>query len=196
MIDHEIPLRPYFLGVGGALLALLIAADWLISQPRNESSHSEPTLPKIRIYSELKGPESVVIDSNFSMSVPGRTMQDDIATAPQSLAQPARPNGENVVQVVSSSPKQADAGRVERHPHLGRKPAMAPRKQRPTLYAGHPGFEFFDTGPGVQLDAHIRESFAQFVPGRVKQPGGKRKIAWSRAEHLRGPNFGWFDHAE
>lgn len=64
-VDSEIPLRSYFLWVGGALLALLLAANWLMpSSPAGESNRSEVEFPPIRIHSQLKGPERVVIDTN------------------------------------------------------------------------------------------------------------------------------------
>ena len=57
-IDSEIPLRRYFLCVGGALLTLLFAADALMPRPpANENIGSGPKLPRILIHSERKGPE-------------------------------------------------------------------------------------------------------------------------------------------
>lgn len=64
-VESAIPLRGYFLSVGGALLLLLFAADWVLPAPlpvRFDESHS--VLPPIRILSELKRPEAVVIDTN------------------------------------------------------------------------------------------------------------------------------------
>ena len=70
-IDSEIPLRRYFLCVGGALLTLLFAADALMPRPpANESIGSGPKLPRILIHSERKGPEAVVIDTNQPAIVP------------------------------------------------------------------------------------------------------------------------------
>lgn len=64
LVEPELPLRAYFLSVGGALLLLLLAADWVPPAPlpsRLTDSHS--ALPPIRIHSDLKGPEAVVIDT-------------------------------------------------------------------------------------------------------------------------------------
>ncbi|BBO10814.1 hypothetical protein TM102_22840 [Bradyrhizobium sp. TM102] len=50
-------MRAYFLSVGGALLLLLLAADWVLPAPlpsRLTDSHS--ALPPIRIHTELRGP--------------------------------------------------------------------------------------------------------------------------------------------
>ena len=63
--DSHIPLRGYFLWVGGALLVLLFAADSLLPAPLpRKLIESHSMLPPIRITSELKGPEAVVIDTS------------------------------------------------------------------------------------------------------------------------------------
>lgn len=70
-VESEIPLRGYLLSVGGALLLLLLAADWVLPAPlpsRLMESHS--ALPPIRIHSELRGPEAVVIDTNRPVLMP------------------------------------------------------------------------------------------------------------------------------
>ncbi len=59
LVEPELPLRAYFLSVGGALLLLLLAADWVPPAPvtsRLTDSHS--ALPPIRIHSELERPGS------------------------------------------------------------------------------------------------------------------------------------------
>ena len=67
-VDSEIPLRGYFLSVGGALVALLGAAGWLMPGPPPSGRIDRDFEPVIRIHSELKGPELVVIDTNQSIS--------------------------------------------------------------------------------------------------------------------------------
>ena len=52
-IDSELPLKRYFLCVGGALLTLLFVVDALMPRPR-----SGAMLPRIRIHSEHKVPEA------------------------------------------------------------------------------------------------------------------------------------------
>jgi len=86
--DSEMPLRGYFLSVGGALLMLLFAADWLMSQPApNGSINSHSELPAIRIHSELKGPDAVVIVTNQPAILPILAKHQG-AAAPQSLPSP------------------------------------------------------------------------------------------------------------
>jgi hypothetical protein len=83
--DSQIPLRGYFLSVGGALLALLFAADSLLPAPLPSNlieAHS--TLPPIRITSDLKGPEAVVIDTSRPGFLP-MLPDKEIAAAPSQL---------------------------------------------------------------------------------------------------------------
>jgi len=85
LVEPELPLRAYFLSVGGALLLLLLAADWVLPAPlpsRLTDSHS--ALPRIRIHSELKGPEAAVIDTSRSELLP-MLSQNESAVAPSQL---------------------------------------------------------------------------------------------------------------
>ena len=83
--DPGIPLRGYFLCVGGALLALLLAANALLpSPPSNGRIGSEANLPNIRIHSELKGPEAVVIDTTRPVPTQAPAARMDIA-GPQTV---------------------------------------------------------------------------------------------------------------
>ena len=99
-VDFGIPLRGYLLSVGGALILLLFAADWVLPVPlpsRLMESHS--ALPPIRIHSELKGPEAVVIDTNRpvptpmpqdqeNVAAPWQLQSSDVADAAQQLGSP------------------------------------------------------------------------------------------------------------
>jgi len=78
--DPGIPLRSYFLFVGGALLALLFATSWLLPLPPSDARiGSVQNLPNIRIHSALKGPEAVVIDTITPLSAQAPPVQMDIA---------------------------------------------------------------------------------------------------------------------
>jgi hypothetical protein len=81
-VDSQIPLRHYFLWVGGTLLVLLFAADSLLSpSPPSKLIESHFKRPLIRITSDLKRPEAVIIDTSqptFSPMLPGK----EIAAAP------------------------------------------------------------------------------------------------------------------
>jgi hypothetical protein len=84
-IDSQIPLRDYFLWVGGALLVLLSAADSLLpALPPSKLIESHFTRPPIRITSDLKRPEAVVIETSqpdFLPALPGK----EFAVAPSPL---------------------------------------------------------------------------------------------------------------
>ncbi|MDE5445357.1 hypothetical protein GWG65_28780 [Bradyrhizobium sp. CSA207] len=88
LVEPELPLRAYFLSVGGALLLLLLAADWVLPAPlpsRLTDSHS--ALPPIRIHSELRGPEAVVIDTSGIEPLPAPT-EHHSAEAPSQQPEP------------------------------------------------------------------------------------------------------------
>jgi hypothetical protein len=106
-VDAQTPVRGYFLWVGGALLALLFATDSLLPAPLPSKlivSHS--TLPPIRITSELKGPEAVVIDT----SLPGfPPILPDQAIAAASSPPISSDIADAAPQPPASSSEQADA---------------------------------------------------------------------------------------
>ena len=63
--DAAMPWRGYIIWAGGALLALLFAIDGLTPRTASsEPSRAAVELPPIRIRSEAKGPEAVVIDTS------------------------------------------------------------------------------------------------------------------------------------
>ncbi|UWU74843.1 hypothetical protein N2603_33055 [Bradyrhizobium huanghuaihaiense] len=65
--DTTLPLRGYFLSVGGALLCLLWVTSWALpAQLPSRFAEPDPARPPIRIHSDVKGPERVVIDTNQS----------------------------------------------------------------------------------------------------------------------------------
>ena len=190
---QEIPLRRYFLGVGAVLLALLFAVDWAMPRKAVESINSEPRLPKIRIHSELKGPETVVIDT--SQPVPARTAREN-AAAGLSPPSPTSPHIDEI-QLVSPSTKQAGAGepnKAERKAQAAPRVVRARIKRLPQAYAQRPDPDPFDAPLTFgQQDPRIRDSFAQFVARPPKPAGARRKLAWARTEYARRTNFGWFD---
>ncbi|MGY2904605.1 hypothetical protein [Bradyrhizobium sp. URHC0002] len=109
-VDSQLPLRDYFLWVGGVLLALLFAADSLLpAPPPSKLIESHFTRPLIRISSDLKEPEAVVIDTSqpdFLPALPGKEF---------SVA-PSPPPSSDVADAVRQPPtllsEQADASDV------------------------------------------------------------------------------------
>jgi hypothetical protein len=57
------PLGRYFLSIGGLLLALLLAIDWLAPQPPAEAQRADVDRSTIRIHSTHKWPSAVVFDT-------------------------------------------------------------------------------------------------------------------------------------
>ena len=193
LISNELPLGRYFVLAGGALLALLFAASAIIPrQPLTDSASSGPRLPKIRIYSELKGPDAVVIDTSRPIVGPPPATRDDSGKA---VAAPHPELADNGAELVPPSLKQTDAKEqsnagLETLPrsHVGK-----PRKRRPASYARAGDVGPFDGAWAfAQQDSHIRDSFAQLVPRRPRQRGTQREAAWVRREQARRPQFSWF----
>ena len=119
-INSEMPLRQYFLFVGGALLTLLFAANWLMPLPASsELINSDVKPPVIRIHSELKGPEAVVIDTSKSTIGPMLAAREEIV-APQA-AIPSESTPDEVF--CASGHALAPAGRCQRTEEDGRGPA-------------------------------------------------------------------------
>ena len=149
-IDSEIPLRRYFLCVGGTLLTLLFAADALMPRPpANESIGSGPKLPRILIQSERKGPEAVVFDTNQRAIVPPVTARADAAAAPQGFALPDTRNRESFAQLVAPTPKQtgnSEPKKQERKPRPKRKVGKVRLPHHPMPFAQPLHFGFFESG--------------------------------------------------
>jgi hypothetical protein len=153
LVEPELPLRGYFLWVGGSLLLLLLAADRTLPAPapsRHTGSHSP--LPLIRIHSDTKGPEAVVIDTS-GFGLRARLAEHDIAAEPPSRlpeiafessdGSPTQPTDLRLRQsLAQSQPNVHDhAGETANQGDIAareRKHARAqPVKRRPTL---HPAF--------------------------------------------------------
>jgi hypothetical protein len=134
------PVLRYFLFVGGALLTLLLAANaYLPALPATEGSQSASTdLSIIRIHSDRKLPERIVLDTTHPTAVPIPTpAASRIAEAPRpqmpAAAEPQKPQMReafaqlrpNASELRSSEPKQKGRTVAKNHP------------TRP-LYAGQP----------------------------------------------------------
>ena len=181
----EMPLRGYFLFVGGALLMLLLAADWMTPRPAS-SAHikTEVKLPPIRIHSELKGPVAVVIDTSRPIIGPPLATQD-MATL-QAVASPNSPVLETVAEPTVPALHLADARELnvpQGQQPSGRKVVAARRKRRPTLRAQRPDSVSLDSGPTTLVPSGLRfrEAFGQLTPSSQKiagsgQPNSRRRM--------------------
>jgi hypothetical protein len=167
VVDPELPLRAYFLSVGGALLLLLLAADWVLPAPlpsRLTDSHS--SLPPIRINSELKGPKAVVIDaSGFGLRpmlpedegavAPSQLPRSDVADAAKRPGSPEAGDGgeispakltdthlrESLAQLQPAVPDRAGRGRRPREITARQRKLAQMRSGKQRRSARHPGFE-------------------------------------------------------
>jgi hypothetical protein len=83
-LASQIPLRGYFVSVGLALLLLLLVVNRMSPAPSpGQATELQSALPRIRIHTEAKGPEAVVIDTNRPMPLPVDTAT---ASAPPLLS--------------------------------------------------------------------------------------------------------------
>jgi hypothetical protein len=96
LVEPELPLRAYFLSVGGALLLLLFAADWVLPAPLPSRHADSHPVPPIRIRSDVKGPEAVVIDTSRAPS-PAMLADSD------GVARPSQPPGPEAADTAAES---------------------------------------------------------------------------------------------
>jgi hypothetical protein len=144
MTTHELPLRRYFLFVGGGLLALLFLLNAVLPPPARESSASAPNFPVIRIHSELKSPPAVVIDTSRRMIAPVIAVQDDSPAAPAPFIIPDSRIRENFARFVPPSNTQTSASepkKPERNPLPKRKVVVAHVKHPAIRIAQYQNFE-------------------------------------------------------
>jgi hypothetical protein len=150
LVEPELPLRGYFLSVGGALLMLLLAADWVLPAPLpSRLADSHAASPPIRIHSELKGPEAVIIDTS-GFGLRPTAAEHDIAEAPSQL--PETGVVDATVDVSNSGPAPTSDLRL-RESLAQLQPAIhdqAGRGKRPHEIAAHPR-KLAQARPGERL---------------------------------------------
>ena len=130
----------YFMYVGGSLLALLLlCAALLPKRPVADTVASASNVPAIRIHSQQKWPERVVLDTNAPMPAPAKVAQAAVAPAePQAKtgvleAFAQLPNGEAKRQAVT------DVKKPDPKPPVRRRIA---RRQAPQSYPqGYYGYQ-------------------------------------------------------
>ena len=130
------PVLRYFLFVGGALLALLFAADAMLPQPpAKERIVSGAELPAIRINSERKGPEAVILETNRPTTVPAVTATPETATAPATTAAPPQSLAqESFAEFV---PTQSKRGAAAGKPRKA-EPRSLPKRKVAKTRVNHP----------------------------------------------------------
>jgi hypothetical protein len=174
-VDAEMPLRSYFLFVGGVLLTLILAANWLLPAPAsNQLTTSRVRLPPIRIQSKLKGPDAVVIDT--SKSSIGPMSRQDAVVASQAVVPPPSTLDEAPAHPNTASP-------IANVPAVGEGPLQNSRKKTagltPAPLCGSSVHVEPDRAPFPSV-FDFRETFAQAVPPSPKQLHRGETIAGKR----------------
>lgn len=139
------PLARYFLFIGAVLLALLFVVDACLPQmPTAERTNATVDRSVIRIHSDRKWPERVVLDTTRPTITPARTTAN--VPAPTSVAEPVRVR-DAFAQLTPSSSTQlqpADPRKSEPKPLRKRKTvARVYTGPPPILVAQQPRFGFF-----------------------------------------------------
>jgi hypothetical protein len=100
LVEPELPLRAYFLSVGGALLLLLFAADWVLPAPLPSRLTDSHPAPPVRIRSDVKRPDAVIIDTS-RVQWPAMLAENDGVARP---SQPPDPEaGDIAIESVAPS---------------------------------------------------------------------------------------------
>jgi hypothetical protein len=145
------PLARYFLFVGAALLTLLFVVDaYLPKLPLEQRANAAADLSVIRIHSDRKWPERVVLDTTRPPITPATTgVTEASVAAPASVADlPAKVRvRESFAQLTPTNSDQlhpADPGKPEPKPQRKRKVVARSYAGPPTiLVAQQPRFGFF-----------------------------------------------------
>ena len=139
------PLARYFLYVGGVLLTLVFLLDACLTRlPVMERSHVNS--PIIRIHSDRKWPERVVLDTSIPTITPAPTAKAEaVAPAPvpagvADVSAKVRVR-EAFAQFVAPDPKKPES-----KPQRKRKIAKSRVAPPVVLVAQQPRFGFFDNG--------------------------------------------------
>jgi len=134
----------YFVFVGGALLALLLACAALLPKPPATEGTvvSAADAPSIRIHSERKWPDRIVLDTNASMPASTSDSDKPVVLTPEAAAK-AR-TGEALAQLPTDEAKEAK--QVAAQP---KKPKLPPKRRvarvrgaPPPLYGGYPSYQY------------------------------------------------------
>jgi len=135
----------YFLYVGGFLLAVLFISDSFLPKDPVELK-AEAEHPAIRIQSDRKWPERVVLDTSRPTIVPPQSATVTAAApAPVASELGSKAHGRNSYAALETpDPKQAQSSppaKLEKK--LQRKRTIAKRRMEPMMVAQQPQFGFF-----------------------------------------------------
>lgn len=136
------PFARYFLYVGGVLLVLLVIADvCLPALPRPEPTNV--VSPVIKIYSDQRWPERIVLDTRASVVAPVQTSQPATEThATQGLDPPVHAR-DALAYLQPAAAGQPDASASRKHDLKKQHPRKTSRRRAPPgafEVARHPPF--------------------------------------------------------
>jgi hypothetical protein len=141
------PVARYFMYVGGVLLALLFISDaFLPKLAVADRTDTATELPAIRIHSDRKWPERVVLDTSTPTIVPAQTAKAEaVVPPPTSAADDSAKTRvrETFAQFVSPEPKKPEA-----KPQRKRKIAKSRPAPPVMMVAQQPRFGFFGNNTG------------------------------------------------
>jgi len=152
------PLLRYFVFVGGALLALLFVCDAVFpSAPLPPPSSAGYELPAIRIRSNSKWPERVVIDTSIPTPAPAKVaaaapvtaasamahVRDALAQMPTKELKPVTGQAQRTAVPSPTRVAETTAKRAEPKPQPKRKTAKAHPGRPMIIVAQQPRFGWF-----------------------------------------------------
>jgi hypothetical protein len=131
------PVARYFLFVGGALLALLLAVDALVPQEAVVASQAAPSVNRTvaRIRSDQKLPERVVYDTSIPTIVPPPSMTAQVV-APPSV--PALADAAAKARVRETFAQLVPAEAKKPEPQVQRKRKIARSRPVPPMQIAQP----------------------------------------------------------
>ena len=140
--ESVVPWRGYVLWVGGTLLVLFVAADALMPPPAaSRYFGATAKMPTIRIHSELKGPEAVVIDTSGFVPPELRTEQveasEQNAFSSKAIELQATPPMLEQTEASGSASAPPVAGIRETFAQLAPHAEVAPGKQASRRHPSH-----------------------------------------------------------
>jgi hypothetical protein len=139
------PVARYFLYVGGVLLALLLAVNFLVPQDAVVATHGAPGVDKsmVRIASTQKLPERVVYDTNLPTIVPPAAVNVAAATPAPGAEAPAQSRvRETFAQYVPGESKKLEPQAPKKR-KVARAHTNRPMYQYPVRVAQQSRFGFF-----------------------------------------------------
>jgi hypothetical protein len=142
--DYQMPVVRYFVFVGGALLALLLAISAFATQPVAVAESSSPAVDKtvVRIRSDQQLPERVVYDTSLPTIVPSTTnIQVAAAPPPPAVDTSAQDRvRDTFAQIVPAEPRKLEPQRKRKVAKVRSNTPVRVAQQSPFGFFGSPSW--------------------------------------------------------